>query len=143
MGRVKKVIQSGIRYGLIISFTIMIVIFLSADYIVHAFTNDTLVIAKAPSAMRIVFLLAPLFIIQVITEAYFQAIGKPRPSLYLIFFRNVVVLIPSLFLLSHYFGYNGILYTFPFVELVSTIPAIWLLKNDLELRLHGDVLAAR
>lgn len=135
MDRVRETIGVAIKYGAAISFSLMMIVFISADYLVHVFTSDPTIISEAPPAMRIVFLCSAFFMMQAIAEAYFQAIGKPKISFYLIVLRNVILLIPLLFILSHFFGYLGILYTFPVVDLLSTIPALWLLKNDLNFKL--------
>jgi Na+-driven multidrug efflux pump len=94
----------------------------------------------APTAMKIIFSFFPLVIIHVITEGYFQAIGRPAISFYLILLKNVVLLIPLIYILSYFFGYHGILYTFPVVDVLTTIASIWLLKTQPELRLQQKAL---
>jgi len=82
-----------------------------------------------------------LIVIQTITTSYFQSTGKPKIAFYLTILRNIVLLIPLLYIASYFFGYYGILFTFPVVDILTTIPALWLLRNELKSRLAEPVAA--
>lgn len=133
--RIRHAVNTGIKYGMIICCLIVAIIFLSADYFIHLFTNDPHIIAEAPKAMKIVFSFFPLFVVEIITVAYFQAIGRPQIAFGLTLLRNVILLIPLLYILSSFLGYRGILYAFPIVDIIITIPAFLLLRNELNFKL--------
>ncbi|MCL1848583.1 MAG: MATE family efflux transporter [Clostridiales bacterium] len=53
-------------------------------------------------------------------SAYFQYIGKPITSTLLTLSRQVLILIPCVLILPQYFGFNGILYSGPVSDFLST-----------------------
>lgn len=133
--RIREAIQTAAKYGLLICYSLLGLVLLSGSYLIQLFTKDPHIITTTLFAMRIVLSFFPLFIIEIIAVAYFQAIGKPRFAFGLSLLRNVVLLIPLLYILSYYYGFNGILYTFPVVDIVTTIIAFLLLKNELDYKL--------
>lgn len=139
LDRVRDTIRSAIKYGTIICYGLFVIVFLSCDHLIYLFTKDDHIISMVPFAMKIVFSFVPLIVIHIIAEGYFQAIGKPQISFFLIVLRNIILLIPMLYILSYFFGYMGILYTFPIVDILTTIPTIWLLRNELGLNTPKQV----
>ena len=133
--RVRKAVELGLKYGGIICFGLMILVLFSGNYLVHLFTNDEQIIVETSYAMRIVFALFPLNVLQIVNTAYFQTIGKPNTALYLSLTKNVILTIPLLFILPLYLGYNGVLFTFPIVEVLITVPSIWVLHRELNYNL--------
>jgi Na+-driven multidrug efflux pump len=114
-----------------IGYVLLAIVFVSANYLVGLFTQDEHIAAITLPAIRIVLSFFPFMIIEVITVAYFQSIGKPQTAFLLTLLRNVVLLIPLLYILPSFLGYDGILYTFPIVDIITTITAFWLLRNEL------------
>jgi putative MATE family efflux protein len=133
--RIRETILTAAKFGLLICYSLLGLVLLYGNYLVRLFTNDEQVIPTTLFAMRIVLSFFPLFIVEIIAVAYFQAIGKPRIAFGLSLLRNVILLIPLLYSLSYYFGFNGVLYTFPVVDIVTTIIAFLLLKNELDHKL--------
>ena len=133
--RVKKAVEVGLKYGGILCCILLVGVLLMGNYLVLLFTSDENIIVETTYAMRIVFALFPLNVLQIVNTAYFQTIGKPNTALYLTLTKNVALTIPLLFILPLYFGYNGVLYTFPIVEILITIPSIWVLHRELNYNL--------
>lgn len=133
--RIRDTVNTAIKYGMIICYGLLALVFLSADYLIQLFTDDPYIIAEGPVAMKIVFSFLPLLMVEIITVAYFQSIGKPKIAFGITLLRNVILLIPLLYLLPYFFGYRGILYAFPIVDIIVTIPAFFLLRNELNVRL--------
>jgi len=52
---------------------------------------------------------------------YFQSIGKAVPATLLGLLRQIIVLIPALFLLSYIFGLNGVFMASPFSDIIAFI----------------------
>ncbi len=83
MERIREAINTAMKYGLIVCYGLLGIVSLSADYFIHLFTDNAHLIAQTPLAMRVVFSFFPLIMIQTITNAYFQSIGKPQVAFYL------------------------------------------------------------
>lgn len=133
--RIREAIQTAAKFGLLICYSLLGLVLLFGNHLVQLFTHDPHIISTTLFAMRIVLSFFPLFIIEIIAVAYFQAIGKPRFAFGLSLLRNVILLIPLLYILSYYYGFNGILFTFPVVDIVTTVIAFLLLKNELDYKL--------
>ena len=62
------------------------------------------------------------------SSGYFQAVGKPKQAMILTLSRQVLLLIPFLFILPHFFGLNGIWYSGPASDFGSALlTGTWLL----------------
>ncbi|NND35122.1 MAG: MATE family efflux transporter, partial [Saprospiraceae bacterium] len=117
--RVHAVIKNAVKYGTIISFALFILIMIFAVQLVKIFTVDAEMLEQTPYALRIVFLATPLIAIQLIGSAYFQAIGKARPALFLALSKQGIFLIPLILILPLFFGLNGIWISFPMADLAT------------------------
>jgi len=83
-------------------------------------TDGELVSIGVP-AMRIFSLLMPVIGFQIVSSNYFQAIGKPKKSMFLTLLRQLIVLIPMVIILPLFFGLNGIWYAVPMSDGISTM----------------------
>ncbi len=117
--RVKLVIKNAIKYGTIISMVLFILIMIFATQFVQIFTLDQVMLSQTPYALRIVFLATPLITIQLIGSAYFQAIGKAAPALFLALTKQGIFLIPLILILPLFFGLNGIWISFPIADIAA------------------------
>jgi len=62
--------------------------------------------------------------IQIASGIFFQAIGKSVKSAMLSLSRQILLLIPAMFILGHYFGIMGLLYSGPVGDAVAFILAV-------------------
>ncbi|MCB0668087.1 MAG: MATE family efflux transporter [Saprospiraceae bacterium] len=127
--RVKSVILNAIKYGTIISFGLFALIMVFATQFVSIFTLDQEMINQAPYALRIVFLATPLITIQLIGSAYFQAIGKAAPALFLALTKQGIFLIPLILVLPLFWGINGIWISFPIADIAAAAISFRYLKK--------------
>lgn len=131
MQRVREAIVGGLQYGILIIYLLYGLVVVTGRYFIHYLTTDAYIAAETLRALHIIYSFFPLMIIQVVASSYFQAIGKPKTSFFLTVLKNIVLLIPLLYIISYYFGYQGVLYTFPLVDIVSAATAFWLIRNEL------------
>ncbi|MBU0956480.1 MAG: MATE family efflux transporter [Spirochaetes bacterium] len=75
----------------------------------------------AERAMRIFFLMFPLVGFQVVAGGYFQAVGKPRQAMLLSLSRQLIFLIPLMYILPLRFGLDGVFSAAPVSDLLSSI----------------------
>ena len=137
--RVKEVLYVAIKAGLLIATTIFLILAFFAPQIVGVFSNDQVLINQTYPAMRIVFLLTPTLIIQLLSSAYYQAIGKALPALILTLLKQGIFLIQLVLFMPLYFGLDGIWYSFPIADLLTTIvSAIFIRKAMQQLFRQGS-----
>ncbi|HLF34248.1 MAG TPA: MATE family efflux transporter, partial [Cyclobacteriaceae bacterium] len=129
--RVKYVVNSSIKYGVILSFIIFLSILVGAQFYVKVFTDDLQLLAQAPAALRIAFLATPFIAVQLIGTAYFQAIGKAVPALILSLTKQGFCLIPLVLILPIFFGIEGVWYSFPLADIASTLITWFVLRKEL------------
>lgn len=70
-------------------------------------------------AIGIWMMMLPVLGVQIIGSLYFQAVGRPRISLFLTLSRQILVLIPMILILSHFFGLTGILSAAPISDFIA------------------------
>src|SRR6185437_8696756 len=137
MDRVREVVLYALKSGILICASLLAVLLLFSEQVIQVITNDPKVIQITPHSMKIVFAMSPLYIVDVISAAYFQSVGKPGLALFVIMLRNVILLIPTIYLLSWRFGYEGVLYSFPVVDILTTIPVFFVLRREIN-RMVGE-----
>jgi putative MATE family efflux protein len=90
------------------------------DQIIHLFSSDNVQMKEVGrQGLKIFFMVFPLVGFQVITAAYFMAVGKPKESMFLALTRQVIFLIPMLYILPHFFGLNGVYAAAPVADSFS------------------------
>jgi Na+-driven multidrug efflux pump len=87
-------------------------------------------LSETPNAMFVVFLATPIIAMQLIGSAYFQAAGKAMPALFLTLLKQGIFLIPLAYILPIYYGLDGVWWSFPIADILSTIITVWILKGE-------------
>ena len=130
--RVQQTIKKSIWFGTIVGTLIFIGIFLFKEDVIWIFTKDRTLLDKTPNAMFIVFLATPIISMQLIGSAYFQAAGKALPALLLTLLKQGIFLIPLAYLLPKYYGIEGVWWSFPISDLLSTTITVLVLKHEID-----------
>lgn len=89
--------------------------------LVSMFNRDKELVAFSVHALQTWLMFLPFLGFQIIGANFFQAIGRPKRAMFLTLLRQVLILIPSILILSRLFGLNGILYAAPLADLSATI----------------------
>lgn len=119
--RVKLAMKNSMLSGTIISSCIFALIMLFTSQIIRIFSSDAQLIKETVPALRITFLATPLIALQLISSAYYQAIGKSIPALILTLTKQGFFLIPLLLILPGFLGLNGLWIAFPIADVSATI----------------------
>ncbi|MDG1292273.1 MAG: MATE family efflux transporter [Flavobacteriaceae bacterium] len=119
--RVEQVIRTAVLYATSFATLVFLMIYVFSNSIGGIFTNEPLVLEKAPAAIRWVFALTPIVGIQLIGAAYYQAIGKALPALLLTLTRQGFFFIPLLYVFPSFMGINGVWLAFPIAEFLATV----------------------
>ena len=89
--------------------------------------------------MRWVFAATPIIAVQLIGAAYFQAVGKAIPALFLTLTRQGFFFIPLIFILPNYFGELGVWIAFPISDVLSTLVTAFFLNREVTLNLRASI----
>lgn len=131
--RVKKTLKIGLSINVIIS-TIAFILFQTIpEKLISIFgSGDSNYIEFACLTFRIFLMLCICNGIQTSAGIFFQAIGKSAKSAILSLSRQIIILIPSLFILSHIFGLIGVLYAGPVADGIAFVIALILLVFEIK-----------
>lgn len=130
-----------LRKGIIVGTVIMVVGFLIGKLFavpcVSIFAKDSpALIATAAEGLSIVVTLFPIVGMQIVSVAFFQSIGFPRKSIFLSLTRQLLFLLPALWLLphacSHWFGspLTAVWYSVPVADFFSSVLSFTLLTLE-------------
>ena len=106
--RVKETLVKGIFIGTGISTVGWILTESFPDVISSMFTTDRTMIDIAREGFRIYFIVYPVVGAQIVIQNYFQSIGKPKLSIFLSLTRQLIFLLPLLWILPPHFGVDGV-----------------------------------
>lgn len=107
-GRVRSTLKRGILAGFIISAAGCVLTECFPDTISAMFTIDPDMIAIARNGFRIYFVFFPLVGVQIVIQNYFQSIGRPQISIFLSLTRQLIFLLPLLWILPRFKGVDGV-----------------------------------
>lgn len=127
--RVHEVLKRTIVAATIVTTTGFAVFTLFPSQVVRIFTTDSRLIELAANGLRITVMIFPFVGFQMVTGNFFQSIGKANKAIILSLSRQVLVLIPCLFILPVFFGVEGVWYSMPVADAISSIWAgimLWL-----------------
>lgn len=130
--RVKETVITGslIATGVSIAGFVLIQVF--DTYIIRLFSTDPELIQLGATGLRIFMSMLPVIGFQIIGVTLFQAIGKPKKSLILSMSRQILILVPALLILPHFWGLWGVWLSGPLSDLGSTIATIILVVRQLK-----------
>lgn len=138
--RYDKTIQS-IHYGVLfatITTTLgFLIILLFPTPLIRLFTSDVNLINQTINPLRLVTLMFSFVGFMVITATLFQAIGKPVEALILSLARQVIFLIPLIFILPRYFGLLGVWVSFPLADFLTFAVSFYFFFRELK-ALRGE-----
>lgn len=132
-GRVKETLKIGLTINVIIGVIAFILFQAFPDKLIAIFgSGDENYMEFASLTFRIYLMLCICNSVQTSAGIFFQAIGKSVKSAFLSLSRQIIILIPALFILSSIFGLQGILYAGPTADMVAFLIAVILLINEVK-----------
>lgn len=128
--RVKETLRIAIISATAISVFAFILVESVPDTIVKLFnSSDTRLLDFGRDGLRLALAALPFVGFQVVTGNFFQSMGNAKIAVLLTLLRQVIILIPLLFILPNYFGLRGIWMSMPISDLCSAIIVCFFLIN--------------
>ena len=119
--RMLEVIKLGMYAATAVSILGFIVTQLFATPIIRVFNDNPELIAIGSGGLKVFLVFLPIIGFQIIGANYFQAVGKAGHAIFLSMSRQVIVLIPAILILPHFFGLQGIWFAGPVADFVSSL----------------------
>jgi MATE family, multidrug efflux pump len=121
MARVKEALWKATGAAVALATVGFLVIMIFPKQLLLLFEDDAVFLAEGVIVLRFTALLLPFIAAQVIGASMFQAIGRAVPALFLSVSRQILFLVPLIWLLPKAFGLLGIWIAFPLADTLSTL----------------------
>lgn len=125
-------VKETLKISLIAATSIAVVSFVLIESIpgvlVRLFNTDSAELYEiSVHGLRLVILALPFVGFQIVASHFFQSIGKARLAMFATLFRQVLGLIPLLFILPRFWGISGIWLAYPIADSASGLVVAFLL----------------
>lgn len=140
--RVKHTLKLAILFATSISTLGFIMVELFPSFLISLFgKNNAQLIDIGSHGIRIFLSMLPIVALQIVSANYFQAVGKPKHSMFLSLSRQVIILMPLLLILPNFFKLNGVWLAGPASDLISSMISVVFLYRELKHldRLHESI----
>ena len=125
--RVNKVLKLTIIYATCVTTFGFLVGMLAPNLVVGIFTSDAELTELSATGLRITVMFFPIIGFQMVTPNFFQSIGMAGKAIFLSLTRQMLILLPCLLILPHFFGVAGVWYSMPVSDLLASLIALVML----------------
>lgn len=129
--RVRETLIQTIKAGTIITIFGFILGFFFPKLFVSFFGPGPELAEKSAEALKLIVLCFPLVGFQIVVSNFFQSIGMAGKAIFLSLTRQVLFLVPALFILPRYFGLDGVWLSMPLADFVSVITSFILIMMQI------------
>jgi putative MATE family efflux protein len=106
--------------------------------------NDQALISFTVYALRVYLAMLPIIGFQIVGANYFQAVGKPKQSIFLSLSRQLILLIPAVLIMPLFFKLHGVVLAGPVSDLGSSVLTgifVWREMRNLDKKHENSHLA--
>lgn len=125
--RVNKVLKLTIIYATCVTTFGFLVGMLAPNLVVGIFTSDAELTELSATGLRITVMFFPIIGFQMVTSNFVQSIGMAGKAIFLSLTRQMLILLPCLLILPHFFGVAGVWYSMPVSDLLASLIALVML----------------
>lgn len=130
--RVKETLMLTVKYATLLSVIAFIIGEIFPYWIILMFNNNSELIVKGVPAMRIFMIMLPAVGFQVVASNYFQSTGKVYLATTMTLTRQVLFLLPLLWLLPQIFNLNGVWISMPVSDGLNGVFVFYLLRKSIK-----------
>lgn len=130
--RVKKALKLAILGATAISTTGFLIVELFPSLIIGLFGKGTDLISVGSRGIRIFLSMLPIIGFQIVSANYFQAVGKPKHSMFLSLSRQVIILIPLLLILPGILRLDGVWIAGPASDFLSSLLTAFFIIREMK-----------
>lgn len=128
--RVKETLKIAMISATVIAIIAFIMVETLPESIVKLFnSSDKGLLSIGKEGLQIGLMALPFVGFQVVAGNFFQSMGKAKIAVGLTLLRQVIILIPLIYLLPNYFGLHGIWMSMPISDVCSAIVVMFILVN--------------
>lgn len=132
-GRYRRVMETLVKATIIsvaITCLIWLVTMLFPRQILMAFGATEEMLAIGIPGLRTNFCITPVLGFVMLATTFFQSVGKPIPSIVITVLRQIVFLIPLIYLFPIALGTNGVFWAQPVSDFLALAVSLWLVLRE-------------
>ena len=140
--RVKRCLWLGIYVGSAITIIGFLLTEIFPEQVTRLFTSDEVLIRHSIIGFRIILLCYPVIGAAIVIQNFFQSIGKPQLSIFLSLTRQLLYLLPLLWVLPKYWGVDGVWASMAGSDMLSfltTIVTLWVVLRKFNKSPHARI----
>ncbi|ADL13423.1 MATE family efflux transporter [Acetohalobium arabaticum] len=128
--RMKKTITYGMLSAFCFTLLGFLIFRLFPGYLIKLFNQDPKLISMGTTALKKISFAYLLAGINIVGSATFQALGDGLPSLCISFLRQIILILPLMYLLGEFYGLNTVWFAIPIAEVFSfLLLTVWLMST--------------
>jgi putative MATE family efflux protein len=141
--RLKKILKKTVVLASVTSVVLWAGMMIFTKEIIGSFLKDRLILEKAVKAFRTTIIIFPSISIYYVAIYYYQALSQPKISFFLSIYRQLLLFIPVLLIMTKILGVLGAWITYPITDLISAVTGIlYLVKSKNILQKQSDKKAS-
>lgn len=121
--RLRHVLRITIYWALAVTCLGFVLCEVVPGVIIRAFTTDDELVRQSVHGMRITFAVFQIIGFQMVTSNFFQCIGMARQAIFLSLSRQLIFLLPGLFILPLFYGLDGVWMAMPLSDFAAAVTA--------------------
>ncbi len=128
--RVIQTLFQATIFSVSITCFIWLIVLFFPKQILAAFGGTEEMFHIGTTGLRINFCITPVLGFVMLATTFFQSINRPTPSILITVLRQVVFLVPFIFVLPIFFDINGIFFAQPISDVTATILSMYLVLKE-------------
>lgn len=128
--RVMSTLWKSTLFSVSITCIVWLTVLLFPRQILAAFGGTEEMFSIGVVGLRINFCITPVLGFVMLATTFFQSINRPNPSIVITLLRQVVFLVPFIYLLPIFFEMNGIFFAQPISDMIATLLSMYLVLNE-------------
>lgn len=128
--RVMQILFQSTLFSVAITCVIWLIVLFLPKQILAAFGGTEEMFHIGITGLRINFCITPVLGFVMLATTFFQSINRPTPSILITVLRQVVFLVPFIYIFPIFFEINGIFFTQPISDALATILSLYLVFKE-------------
>lgn len=128
--RVMETLYQAILFSVSITCIIWLAVLFFPRQILAAFGGTEEMFQIGVTGLRINFCITPVLGFVMLATTFFQSINRPTPSIVITVLRQVVFLVPFLYIFSAFWDVNGIFFAQPISDMLATLLSLNLVWKE-------------
>jgi len=130
--RMLQVLRAGLTVVSSIEACVMLVFGIFAPRLIGIFTANPEVIAVGSRVLRTIMCILPFVGAVSMSRTSFQAMGKPQYAFGITLVRQLILYVPLLLILNHFFAFGGMIWAQPITEVIMMAVSVGMLYRILQ-----------